>query len=105
MPVSKKKTRQRTPPKPRHKAQEARARETQVAQKKAESKPKLTPAAYMRRRVVGWSLVGLAVAVFSSHLMEHLGSFSIASPGIQGLLFGYPMAGLLAVAGAIVLST
>jgi hypothetical protein len=104
MPVSKKRTRDRRPPKRRSKTQEARARETQTAQKKAASEHKLTPAAYMRRRIAGWSLVGLAVVVFSTHLLSHLGFYSFASSGIQDLVAGYPMAGLLGVAGAIVLS-
>ncbi len=104
MPESKKRTKRKSPPKRRDKAREARVRETQVAQTKAASAKKLSPAAYTRRRILGWSLVGLAALVFSSHLLEHLGFFTLMSPGLQDLLAGYPMAGALGIAGAIILS-
>ncbi len=81
----------------------ARARETQAAQREAESK-KMSPAAYRRRRILGWTLVVLAIVVGVTHLMEHLGMFEFASPGVEDLAAGYPLAGVLGIAGAIVLS-
>lgn len=102
MPASKSR-RGTTRPRRRDKGAEARARETQAAQRAAESK-KLTLAAYRRRRAIGWTLVGLGVIVFAQHLIAHMGVFNLISPGWDDLLVGYPMAGLLGVAGAIVLT-
>ncbi len=76
---------------------------TQAAQRRAEA-TKLTPAAYQRRRVLGWSLVALGVVVGLQHLVAHLGFFNVISPGVDDLVVGYPLAGLLGIAGAIVLS-
>ena len=81
----------------------ARVRETQAAQREAESK-KMSPAAYRRRRILGWTLVVLAIVVGVTHLMEHLGLFEFASAGVEDLTAGYPLAGVLGIAGAIVLS-
>jgi hypothetical protein len=90
-------------PKKRAKAQQARARAAQAAQREAD-KHKLTPAQYSRRRGLGWVLVGLGVVVFVQHLVSHAGFFTLVSPGVDDLIAGYPLAGLLALAGAIVLS-
>ncbi|MGH2652895.1 MAG: hypothetical protein ACRDHV_00905 [Actinomycetota bacterium] len=54
--------------------------------------------------MLGWSLVGLGVAVFLQHLVSHAGFFTLVSPGVDDVIAGYPLAGLLALAGAIVLS-
>lgn len=86
----------------RSKASKPRAIETQVAQQKAEVK-KLTPEQYMRRRVVGWGLVVLGVLVGVTHWVAHLGVL-YDTKGIWDLAAGYPMAGALGVAGAVVLS-
>lgn len=94
MPRSKKGSRKPSP----------RAKETQAAQSQAEARRKLSYRAYKFRRALGWSLVGLAILVGVSHWLEHLQAFSFASPGVQDLVAGYPMALLLGVAGAIVLS-
>lgn len=104
MPVSRKRTKHKPPPKPRDKTRDARARETQVAQEKAASVKKLSPGAFLRRRILGWSLVGLAVLVLASHLLEHLGFFSFASPGVEDLVAGYPMAFLLGIIAVVILS-
>lgn len=87
----------------RDKRAEARAKETQRAQHEAEA-GKLTLAAYRRRRLLGWSLVGLGVVVGVQHWLSHLGLFSVISPGVDDVVVGYPLAGLLGIAGAIVLS-
>ena len=80
-----------------------RARQTQAAQRRAEAR-RITLAAYRRRRALGWTLVGLGVVVFGQHLVAHMGFFNVISPGWDDLLVGYPTAGLLGVAGAIILT-
>lgn len=79
------------------KAQQARAQIEQVEEKK------MTPQQYMRIRAFGWTLVALGVIVGVSHWLAHLGVLYEAT-GLADLLVGYPMAGLLGVAGAVVLS-
>ena len=79
-----------------------KAEQTQVQQAKAETK-KLTPGQYMRRRIFGWSLVALAVVVGVTHWLAHLDVLYKAT-GLSDLAIGYPMAALLGIAGAIVLS-
>lgn len=104
MPVSKKRARRKPRPvKRRDKGAEARAKETQVAQAKAASVKKLTPSAYRRQRILGWSLVGLALFIFVTHLLEHLQIIKVAPQGVEDLLIGFPMAALLGIAAAIIL--
>lgn len=76
--------------------------ERHVAQQKSEAK-KLTPEQYMRRRVFGWTLVALGVVVGVTHWLAHLGVL-YEDKAIWDLTIGYPTAGILGVAGAIVLS-
>lgn len=57
---------------------------------------------YRARRTLGWSLVVLGVAVGVVHFLEHLGFFTLLPPSADG--FYYPLAGLVGIAGAIVLS-
>jgi hypothetical protein len=47
--------------------------------------------------------VGLGIAIGVSHWLSHIGFWGFASQGVMDLVAGYPMAGLLAIAGAIVL--
>ncbi len=103
--MPKPRARRRSGPSPRNrdKSAEARALETQAAQKRAVA-TKITPAAYQRRRILGWSLVALGVVVGLQHLVAHLGFFNVISPGVDDIVAGYPLAGLLGIAGAIVLS-
>jgi hypothetical protein len=49
-------------------------------------------------------LVGLGVVVGVSHWLTHLGAWDFASQGIEHLVAGYPMAALLGIGGAVVLS-
>lgn len=100
MPQSKQRRRGGVQAKRRDKTGQARVR---VAQRQAEAK-KLTPAAYRRRRILGWTLVALGVVVGVQHFISHLGVFSLISPGVDDVVAGYPLAGLLGIAGAIVLS-
>jgi len=107
MPASKKrlKTRKRSvrPARRRDMTRQAQARETQAAQAKAANVKKQTPGAYRRRRILGWTFAGLAIIVFVTHLMEHLGFFAFASPGVEDLVAGYPLAAVLAITAAIIL--
>lgn len=103
MPVSKSRRRSRSGPRRRDKAREARARATQLAQENAATK-KISPQAYARWRFLGWSLVVLGVVIFVQHLISHTGAFSLISPGVDDWVAGYPTAGILGIAGVIVLS-
>ncbi len=87
----------------RKKQQQTRARRTQSTQKDAE-KRRHAMRSYRTRRVVGWSLVVVAVIVGVTHFLEHLGVFAFASPGVEDLVAGYPLAALLGVAGSIILT-
>ncbi len=56
------------------------------------------------RRVLSWSLFVLAGFTALQHLVAHAGFRPLPiSMGWQDLFFGYPMAAVLAVAGAIAL--
>ena len=100
---SAKQRRARAVAKGRDKRREARARATQAAQREAERR-RLSPTAHQRRRLIGWTLVVLAVAVGVTHWLSHLGTWDFASQGVEDLIAGYPMAAVLGVGGAIVLS-
>lgn len=63
-----------------------------------------SPRAQRARRTIGWVLVGLGVVLAVSHWLTHIGAWDFASQGIEDLVAGYPMAALLAIGGAIVLS-
>ena len=103
MPESRARRKSRPGSKRRDKAREARARSTQAAQEKADEK-KLSPRAYARRRFLGWSLIALGSVVLVQHLIEHMGFFTLISRGLDDLVAGYPLAGVLGVAGVIILS-
>lgn len=83
-------------------ARRQQARATQIAQQKSEAK-KLTPEQYMRRRAIGWALVALAVVVGVTHWLAHLGAL-YEDKAIWDLTIGYPTAGILGIAGAILLT-
>ena len=54
---------------------------------------------------MGVSLLVVAVVMTAVHVVAHLGNLRfLPTSGLQDLLTGYPMAGLLAVAGGVVLS-
>jgi hypothetical protein len=55
-----------------------------------------------RRRVFSWALMLAGVVVAAQHLLAHAGLDPLPlSMGWQDLAVGYPMAGLLVVAGAL----
>lgn len=87
----------------RDKRREARARTTQRSQERTASR-QLSPRADRARRTIGRVLVGLGVVVGVSHWLTHLGAWDFASQGIEDLVAGYPMALLLGIGGAVVLS-
>ena len=89
--------------KTRDKRREARARQTQRDQERAASR-RLSPRGQRARRTIGWVLVGLGAVIGVSHWLTHIGAWDFASQGIEDLVAGYPMAALLAIGGAIVLS-
>lgn len=84
------------------KQDEARARETQLAQEVAHRE------AWERRRrrkVLAYVLFALALIVVVTHILEHAGVFQLFSPGLEDVLVGYPTAFVLVVMGAIALGT
>ena len=85
-------------------ARVTQARVTQAAQHRAEERRKISYQRYRLRRIVGWSLVVLGVAVGASHWLTHIQVWDFASQGIEDLIAGYPMGAALGVGGAIVLS-
>jgi hypothetical protein len=59
---------------------------------------------WSRRRVLSWSLFGLAFLVAGQHLLAHAGFRPLPlSMGWQDILVGYPTAGILAIIGALML--
>jgi hypothetical protein len=59
---------------------------------------------WTRRRVLSWSLFVLAGVIAVQHVVAHGGFQPLPlSMGWQDILVGYPMAAVLAVAGAIAL--
>lgn len=87
----------------RDRAREGRTREAHVAERRAEVM-KLTPAQYGRRRILGWALVAAGSVVFVQHLVSHMGFFTLISSGVDDLVAGYPLAGLLGLLGVVVLT-
>lgn len=78
------------------------AAEQAAAEQRAEEL-RLAFARYRRTKVLGWSLLGLAVMVALSHALDHGGAFHLFSDqGVEDLTIGYPTAGLLAL-GTVVL--
>lgn len=63
-------------------------------------KPSIYTPAYRRersRRLLGWLLVGVGSVMAFAHVYTHLAQMRIV--GYQDLLLGYPMAGMLVLAG------
>lgn len=91
------------PSRPRDKTREARARETQAAQQRAQARKQISLRAYRFRRGLGWGLVALGIVVGVSHWLAHIQLWGFADQGLMDLVAGYPMAALLGVSGVIVL--
>lgn len=66
-----------------------------------------TTRAYRRQmiiRLVGWSLAVVGLLMAGAHVIEHLGAYQVMPTlAMRDLLIGYPMAGLLIIAGVVVL--
>lgn len=59
---------------------------------------------WSRRRIASWTLFALAMLVAVQHLVAHGGWRPLPiGMGWQDVLVGYPMAGLLAIAGLMTL--
>lgn len=68
--------------------------------------PTMYTPAYRRQRRLragGWLLVGTGATMAIVHVFTHLGRLRIV--GYQDLLLGYPMAGVLILAGFIVVGS
>lgn len=58
------------------------------------------------RRIMGWTVAGIAVLVAVVHWIAHLGySVLPLSLGWQDVLLGYPVAAMLGVAAAVILGS
>lgn len=90
--------------KKRRGSQSQQAKQTQASQRTAEQRREITLRQYRFRRVSGWSMVGLAIAIGVSHWLAHIGLWQFASSGVMDLTAGYPLAVLLGIGGSIVLS-
>ena len=87
----------------RREAGVAEARQTQ--QEQAVAAARLDFAQRRRRHVIAWSMWVVAAVMAIGHFFEHTGTVHLMSSGLQDLLIGWPMAGALAVIGAIVYGT
>ncbi|WP_405133054.1 hypothetical protein [Nocardia sp. NBC_01388] len=59
-----------------------------------------------RRRVAGWLLVAIGVAMATVHVLTHLGDWQLlSSPGRQDLVIGYPTALAIAFVGMLLITT
>jgi hypothetical protein len=59
-----------------------------------------------RQKVIGWALLGVALAVAVSHFFEHLkmpNLLPFVSSGLQDVVAGYPVAIALLLVGVILL--
>jgi len=59
-----------------------------------------------RQKVIGWALVGVALAVAVSHFLEHLkmpNLLPFVSSGLQDVVAGYPIAIVMVLVGVILL--
>lgn len=97
--------RQRQQVERRRAAQAGRTREAERAYSEAAARGDYEQR--LRRHRVAYGLWVLAAIFAISHLFEHLGMFDpiTGSAGLDDLLVGWPMAGVLGITGAIVYGT
>ncbi len=55
-----------------------------------------------RRHTIAYSLYAVAVVMAIAHFFEHAGTITPMAPALSDILIGWPMAGALAITGAIV---
>lgn len=84
----------------RRAAREPVARETQRQQAEAALREDLQRQG--RRHTTAYIMFGLAVVIAVGHFFQHWGVVELMDPALADLLIGWPMAGVLAVAGALV---
>lgn len=84
----------------RRAAREPIAQETQRRQ--AEAAIQADFQRQRRRHAIAYLLVALAVVMAIGHFFAHWGAVELMAPGLQDLLIGWPMAGLLAIIAAII---
>ena len=80
-----------------------RAGGAQIPQVSSASTKRMSYRKRRNRRVGGWVLVSIGTFVGITHWFSHLGFLHIASPAVQDLAIGYPMAVLLIVVGAMLI--
>jgi hypothetical protein len=56
---------------------------------------------WRKRKRLAWGLFILGALVGLAHLGEHLGAFTVYRSGVDDIVAGYPLAGLLIVIGAM----
>ena len=87
----------------RDKTRERRARATQASQRNAAA-TRVSRSKLRRRRALAWTLIAFGTGIALQHLIHHLGAFTLISNGWDDLVAGYPLAALLGIIGAILLS-
>lgn len=99
VPVSKGR-RERHQQRRRQRARDERARTTQAQQDQA-AVLREAFARRARRRNTSMVLFAVAVVIAVAHFFEHMGVIKLFSPGLEDVLIGWPMAGVLALIAAI----
>jgi len=79
------------------------ARDTQRLQQAAELRRDFKRR--QRRHVMAYTLWIIAAVIAIGHFFEHAGTVQIVSASFQDLAIGWPMAGLLAIAGGVIYGT
>ncbi len=87
----------------RRAAREPAARETQRQQEIAAAKRDGTKR--RRRHAIAYAMFTVAAVMAITHVFAHAGSVTVLAQGWQDLLLGWPMAGMIAISGAIVYGT
>ncbi len=84
-------------------AREATQRETQHQQAIAAAKREAQHRG--RRHAIAYRMFTVAALIAVGHVFEHAGTFNVMSLALEDLLIGWPMAGAIALGGAIVYGT
>ena len=87
----------------RRTAESGRALETQQAQREAAARQSYQQ--QQRRHRIAYVFFAVAAVMAVSHVFEHAGAYRLLSPGLDDLAVGWPMAGVIAVVGAIIYGT
>ena len=58
-----------------------------------------------RRQKAGIAVIILACVMAVAHALEHLGAFAVINPHLDDVLPGWPLAGVLAIVGAVLAGT